>query len=165
MKFLLIGIISVTLGWNVFAAETKICLITTDVGPEQTQLLIETDSKGDLDTIRIYETEDNKVTSDEFYTAEQAIADGIVASERDGRQVVILRAQNFTASSGGTIALDYLYNAIKGSRKVFNLKLVKVAGKFVLLTKEGAKVNQLVFVGNRFVGQVIGIKEVLASFK
>jgi len=167
MKFLVFSLLNLTLTLSAFAVETKICLITTDIDSEQTELLIDTNSNGDLDTIRLYKTMDGKVISDDFHPAERAIIDGIVASERDGRQVVILKTKVFTATEGGVLALNYLYNGINGTRREFNLKLTKVNGKFVLSTPEGAKVNRLLFVGNRaaIINKFIGIKEIKASYK
>lgn len=165
MKFLTISLLSLSLTLNAFAVETKVCLITTDIDSEKTDLLIETNSSGDLDTIRLYKTMDNKVISDESHPAERAIVDGIVASEREGREIVVLRPKKFSAVTGGTISLDYLHNGITGSRRNYDLNLTKVAGKFVLSTMDGQKVNNLFFVGNRIVGKVVGIKEVRATLK
>jgi hypothetical protein len=165
MKLLSIGLLSLTLTLNAFSAETKLCQIITDIDSEETALLLETDSKGDLDTIRLYTTMDSKVISDESHPAQSAITDGIVASEREGREVVILRPKNFTAAKGGIFVLDFLFSGISGSRKELNLKLSKVAGKFVLSTSEGTRVNHLSFIGNKFLGKLIGIKEIRTSFK
>ncbi len=166
MKLFVMAIMTLGLLTNAFAVETRICLITTDIDAEQTELFIETNDNGDLDTVRLYTTLDSKVTDDEFYPAETAIAEGIVASERDGRKIVVLRPKNFTPTDGGIISLDYLYNGIKGTRKTFDLKLVKVAGKFVL-TAGGTKINHLYFIGNRaaIIGTLIGIKEIRASLR
>lgn len=163
MKLLTIGLLALTL--NAFAVETKICHITSDIDSEITQLLIETNSDGDLDSIRLYKTVDNKVVSDESHPAERVIADGVVASKRDGREIIILRPKNFNAVTGGIISLDHLYNGITGSRRDFNLKLTKVGGQFVLLTIEGVKINRLLVVANKVIGKVVGIKEIRASFK
>ena len=165
MKLFTIGLLSLTLAFNAFAAETKLCQIITDIDSEETALLLETDSKGDLDTIRLYTTLDSKVVSDESHPAERAIADGIVASEREGRDVVVLRPKNFDAINGGIFILDFLYSGISGARREVNLKLSKVAGKFVLTTSDGTKVNHLAIIGNRFMGKLIGIKEIRTSFK
>lgn len=165
MSFLTIGFLALTLSFSSFASVTKLCVITTDAEPELTDFLIETNEKGDLDSIRLYTTLDSKVVSDESFTAESAIIEGVVASEREGREVVVLRPKNFNASTGGIIALDYLYNGLSGARKVFNIKLSKVAGKFILTTTEGIKINRLEFLVNKVMGRVIGIKEVRTSFK
>jgi hypothetical protein len=165
MKLLTIGLLALTLAINAFAEESKICHITSDADSENTQLLIETNSDGDLDSIRLYKTMDSKVVSDETHPAERVISDGVVASQRDGRPIIVLRPKNFNSVTGGIFTLDHIFNGITGARKDFNLKLVRGEGAFYLTTMEGARVNRLFIVANKVLGKVIGIKEIRPSFK
>jgi len=166
MKFLTIGLLSLTLSLSAFAVETKICVITSDIDSEKTDLLIETNSSGDLDSIRLYKTIGTKVVSDETHPVEKVIDHGVLAAEREGRDVVYLKAKNFEVTKGAIIVVDYLFNGLKNTRKEYNLKLSRVGNNYVLSTMEGVKVNRIKFIGNRapIIKKVIGIKEVRTSF-
>jgi hypothetical protein len=165
MKFLTIGLLSFALSLNALAEESKICVITSDIDSEQTDMLIDVDAAGALDTIRLYKTMDKRVVSDESHPVERVMEEGIVASEREGRDIVILKTKNFNPETGGIVVMNFLYNAVSGNRRTYQMKLSKLNGKFVVSTMEGARINRLVFAGNRVLGQVVGIKEIRASLK
>lgn len=167
MKFLTIGFLALSLSLNALAVETKICVITSDIDSEVTDMFIETNSRGDLDSVRLYKTMGTEVVSDETHPVERVIEEGIVAARREGRDVVKMKAPGYDFAKGGIIGVDYLFNGIKGTRKIYNLKLTRVGSSYALTTVEGAKVNRIMFVGNRapLIGKLIGIREVKASFK
>jgi hypothetical protein len=165
MKLLTIALLFLALCLNAFAEESKICVITSDIDAEQTDMLIDVDAAGALDTIRLYKTMDKKVVSDESHPVERVMDDGIVASARQGRDIVILKTKNFNPENGGIVVMDFLYNGVTGNRKTYSMKMNKVNGKFVVTTMEGARINRLVFIGNRVLGQMVGIKEIRASLK
>ena len=166
MKFLTIGLLSLTLSLNAFSVETNICVITSDIDSEKTDLMIETDSNGDLDSVRLYKTIGTKVISDETHPVEKVLENGVVAAEREGREVVYLKAKDFEVKKGAIIVVDYLFNGIKNVRKQYNLKLSRVGNNYVLSTMEGVKVNRIKFIGNRapIIKKIIGIREVKTSF-
>ncbi len=166
MKFLTVGFLLLSFALSAFAAETKICVITTDVDAEKTDFYIETNSSGNLDSIRLYKTMGQQVVSDESLPVEKAIGEEIVASEREGRDIVIIKTSNFTAEKGGTFTLSILFNAIKNTRMNYNMKLSRTASGFALTGPQGQPVNRLHLLGNRapLINKVIGIKEVKASY-
>lgn len=166
MKFLTLAFLLLTLALNAFAAETKVCVITTDVDAEKTDFFIETNSDGNLDSIRLYKTVGQEVVSDESLPVEKAIGEDIVASEREGRAIVIIKTSNFTAEKGGNFTLSILHNALKNTRISYNMKLSKTATGFSLTGPQGQPVNRLHLLGNRapLINRVIGIKEVKASY-
>lgn len=165
MKFFTIGLLSLTLSLSVFAEESKVCVITSDIDAEQTDMIIDVDSEGSLDSIRLYKTMDKKVVSDESHPIERVMDDGIVAAEREDRDIVLLKTKNFDPAVGGTVVMDYLYNGVTGARRTFNLLMSKVNGKFVVSKVDGSRVNRMIFIGNRapMISRVIGIKEIRAS--
>lgn len=152
------------LAFNALAVESMICVITTDVDAEKTEFFIDTDHNGNLDRIRLLKTMNSNLVSDEDYPVEAIINVDLVASKREGRDVVVLKAKNFNTTAGGTVTLSILQNAIKNTRLNYNMKLAKVNGKFVLSGPQGQLVNRLHLIGNRVLGQVIGLKEVKASY-
>lgn len=165
MKFLIISLLSLVLSLNAFAEESKICVITSDIDSEQTDMLIDVDSTGELDTIRLYKTMDKRVVSDESHPLERVMDEGIVASARQGKDIVILKTKNFDPDDGGIVVMDFLVNGVTGTRKNFQIKMVKQNGKFIVTTMEGARINRLVFIGNRILSKVVGVKEIRASLK
>ena len=165
MKLLSITLLTLALSLSAMAEESKICVITSDIDSEQTDMLIDVDAAGTLDTIRLYKTMDKRVVSDESHPVERVMEEGIVASERQGRDIVILKTKNFNPEVGGIVVMDFLLNGVTGNRKTFQIKMTKVNGKFVVTTMEGTRVNRLVFIGNKVLGQVVGIKEIRASLK
>ncbi len=167
MKFLSVGLLALSVSLSALAAETKICIISSDIDAEITEMFIETKSNGDLDSLRLYKTLGSQVISDETHPVEKVVDYGIVASERQGREVVSLQAKNYNPSVGGIISVDYLYNGLTNSRKVYNLKITRNGSNYTLTTMDGVKVNRIKFIANRapVVGKLLGIKEVRASFK
>lgn len=167
MKSLFTAFIAASLSFGVFA-ETKMCVITTDIDSEQTELFLDFTNEGDIDSVRLFKTiTGGKIVSNDTHPVERVMADGVVASERSNRDIVILRTDKaFSPKKGGIIIMDYLYNGIKGTRRNYKLKLTRINNSFVLTTLEGAKVNRLLFKGNRaaVVGW-IGIKDIFPEFK
>jgi hypothetical protein len=169
MKSVMVAaIISLLFSMSVFSAELRICVITSDIDSEKTEMFIDFSANGDIDSIRLFKTvEGGKVVSNDTHPVERVVEDGIVASERQNRDIVILKTdKDFSPSQGGIIVMDYLYNGIKNVRKAYKLKMTKTGTTIELSTLEGQKVNRLMFKGNRApVVGVIGIKEIIPEFK
>ncbi len=161
-------ILSLFFSISTIAAEIKICVITSDIDSEKTDLLLDFSANGDINSVRLYKTiEGGKIVSDDTHPIERVVEDGIVASERQNREIVLLKtAKDFSPSLGGIIILDYLYNGIKNLRRTYKLKMTKFGTNIELSTMEGQIVNRLMFKGNRApVVGVIGIKEIVPEFK
>lgn len=165
MKLMFVGLLALGMSLSAVAEESRICIITSDIDSEQTDMLIDVDSTGALDTIRLYKTMNTKVVSDESHPVERVIDNGIVASEREGRDIVLLKTKNFNPAAGGTVVMDYLYNGVTGARRLYQMKMSKLNGKFIVTTMEGSRINRLVFIGNKVLGRHVGIKEIRASLK
>lgn len=165
MKLLILFSLYMTLAISANAAQIKVCVITTDVDAERTDFFLETNARGELDSIRLYKTLGQKVVDDESFPVERAIDEGFVAAEREGRAIVMVKTSNFTAVNGGVFSLNILQNAIKNTRIKYTLKLSKIGGKFVITGPGGQQVNRLHLIGNKIpVVGLVGIKEVQASY-
>jgi hypothetical protein len=167
-KVMLSTLTTLLLSLSAFSAEMKICVITSDIDSEKTEMFLEFTSNGDIDSVRLYKTiEGGKVVSDNTHPVERVVEDGIVASERQNRDIVILKTdKGFSPTQGGVIIMDYLYNGIKNVRKAYKLKMIKTGTNIELTTMEGQRVNRLMFKGNRApVVGIIGIKNIVPEFK
>jgi hypothetical protein len=161
-------LMSICFSFTATAGEQKICVITSDIDSEMTEMFLDFKGNGDIDSVRLYKTIDGgKVVSDDTHPVERVVSEGIVASERQNRDIVVLKtAKDFSPTSGGVIIMDYLFNGIKNVRKAYQLKLIKSANHLHLMTLDGKQVNHLSFRGNRApVVGIIGIKEIVPEFK
>jgi hypothetical protein len=159
------SLLALLLSFNLLAAEKKIASISSNIDEEKTDLLIETDNSHNLDSIRIFTVhKDGSVKRDDTFPVETLISEGVVANEREGRKIVILKVEDFTAAQGGTVKIDYLYNGITGTRQCLKLKLVKVGDSFGLTTQDGRAVSTLKISGNRKpIVSLVGISKIVAN--
>ncbi|HXH75221.1 MAG TPA: hypothetical protein VNJ08_09670 [Bacteriovoracaceae bacterium] len=165
MKFLMTFFTALLFSLSVFAEEAKLCVITADIDPVKGTLFVEV-VDGKADSLRIISTENQKITGDDSYPVETLTGrEGLVAIQRSGHDVVVLRLANFSADKGGVVIIDYLYNGITKKRRQLKLNFVKEGTAFVLRTEEGQAINQLHFKGHRIFRQVVGLKSIEASFR
>src|SRR5690606_6850025 len=102
LKALLVSLIS----FSTFAEEIKVCIISSDVDSEKTDLYIDIKNSGEIDGVRLYKTiSSGAVVADDSYPAETVMSEGIVAAERSGRDILILKAENFSKAVGGLVKL------------------------------------------------------------
>lgn len=150
------------------AAQVKMAIITSDIDAEIRDFYMITNNKNEIDSVRyVTYLSSGQILEDETTPAETVIADGTVVVERQGRDVVRLEVEkDFSVKEGGTIRMNYLYNGITGTRRAYQLKLIKIGDTFKLQDLEGKPVNNFFVVGNRSrVAGVIGVKEIRSSFK
>jgi hypothetical protein len=91
---------------------------------------------------------------------------GVVIMEKSGRKVLTLRKGNFQAESGGTLNLIYLNNGITNGTKIFPIELFREGDKWKAAVIENGKkrvFTSLLMIGNKVLGQVVGIKEIIAK--
>lgn len=144
----------------------KMAVITSEFDKNYTDYYLETDENNKLESMRYITTMPNGgIFEDITVTADQAMKDGAVIVEREGRQVVRLELQNFDMKKGGTIILDYLFNGATNNRRTKKLFLDNKNGEFILLDN-GKRVNRLFLVANwiRVLG-VVGVYEIQSSYK
>lgn len=150
---------------SALATELKIATITSDAEKDVGEMLVEV-VDGRADSLRIKRSLGQQIVSDDSVPVETLMGkEGLVATERMGYEVVVLKFENFDPMKGGTVLVDYLYNGLLGKRREFRLKFVKEGSEFVLKTLEGTKVNRIHFLANKVLRQMVGIKSVEVSFK
>ncbi len=94
--------------------------------------------------------------ADDFSTSK--LPAGIVLMKVQGREVFILRSQNFDANRGGSIELDYLKNGMTGNRDQVEIEVEYGPSGWQAL-HEGKPFRFIKVVSKRFLGKVVGIKE------
>lgn len=151
---------------QVFAAEIRMAVITSEFDKNYTNYFIETNSSNQIVGMRYVTIMPNGgIFEDISVTAEQVLSDGAVIVERNGHMVVKLELENFSVIKGGTVILNYLYNGATGTRQIKKLSLQLINNEFVLFDKT-KKVNQLFLVANRLrVLGIVGVREIQSSFK
>lgn len=85
---------------------------------------------------------------------------GVVLKKKKGKNIVLMTGHNLGPIYGGGLEVNYLYNGITGTRRVFDMELVRSGNKWSVEV-EGIEVNHLHFKlhWKRFFG-VVGIKRV-----
>lgn len=165
MKSLLTLVTALIFSVSALAVEQKIAVITSDAEKDVGEMLIEV-VDGRADSLRIKRLLGQQIVSDDTVPVERLMGDeGLVATERMGYDVVVIKFENFDVMKGGTVLVDYLYNGLLGKRKEFRMKFVKEGSAFVLKSLEGTKVNRIHFLANKILRQMVGIKSVEVSFK
>src|SRR5690606_22166537 len=134
---------------NLFAAEIKMAVITSEFDKNYTNYYIETNAQNQIVGMRYVTVMPNGgIFEDINVMAENVLDDGAVIVERDGHKVVKLELENFSVTKGGTVVLNYLYNGATGTRHIKKLSLQLINNQFVLFDKN-QKVNQLFLVAHR----------------
>lgn len=88
---------------------------------------------------------------------------GFVLERAQNRDVVILRGINVSEINGGTLEVDFLFNAISGARGHFKVDLNRTSNSWQL-TRDGVIVKHLHLVANNRPGiGVIGIRQILVQ--
>ena len=161
MKKLFIILITVLLT-NLVQAKEYAITATNEEDKETVAIAINTDVNFDIKDITLdYLRPNQGIVRTKTGTLEQANSNGILVRKQSGRNVVYLKVgSNFTLYQGGTVVIDYLYNAIKNHRRVMKLDLVRNADSWELEYRK-RKVRKLHFVSNKkpFIG-AIGIKRI-----
>lgn len=164
MKLFVTMFAFLALSLNAVATEMSVAMITSDAEKEAGVMMLEVVS-GKIDTLRIKKVAGQQILDDESHPIERLMQDGLVATERQGYEVVVLRFPGFSPVNGGVIVIDFLVNGLTRNRKQHKVKLVKEGEAFVVTTMEGAKINRLHFVSNKIFGKLVGIKSVQVSLK
>lgn len=92
------------------------------------------------------------------------IKTGVVLVKRQGRNVVILRAEDFILDVGGEMELFYLYrgslNSNGGNYRRKDISLLNLGGSWQVLDNNNKEINQANLVVNKILGIEVGIKEI-----
>jgi hypothetical protein len=146
---------------QLMAEEVKMAVITSEFDQDVTDYYLDLNENNEITSMRYITVMPNGgIYEDISIPAEKVINEGAVIVERDGRQVVRLKVENFNVSQGGTIHLSYLYNGVSGTRQTKTLVLERVGDRFVL--KDSSKeINRMHLKANRvrLIG-VVGVREI-----
>lgn len=152
-----------------FAAEAKVvklASITSEFDKDITEYYLELDNNNHIDSIRYVTIMPNgAIFQDITLPAEKVIRDGAVIVERDGYQAVRLEVENFSVVTGGTIKLNYLFNAVTGTRHVKHFNLHSHHNEFKISNSNNQIVNRMFLKANwlRLVG-IVGVREIETSY-
>lgn len=160
MKSVLTSVMLV-LSSSLFATiEIDLIKITSDTEPIPSFMYVTLDKhkniaefgKKDLD-------EHGDIVSRQIFSTELDY-EGVVLKKQNGRDIVIMRGHNVGPAYGGLLELDYLFNAITGSRGRFDVSLEKQGDSWAVKVDDKT-VHHLHFKVHRkrFVG-VVGIRRV-----
>lgn len=125
--------------------------------------------KGDF-FIRAETDEDHNLSSASFIKPDgtvpipfEGLKEGIILAERDGFKIIRLVSKDFDSKHGGHLTIDYLFNGLTNTRKLFEMDLTRERNDWVLSVSDqtGHHVFSSMFIeGNRSFGQVVGIKKI-----
>ena len=164
MKLLVLPLLLISFATS--ARTVKLATITSDIDQDVTEYFINFNDNNEVDSMRCRTIMPNGgIFRDETVSIEEVMTDGAVMYERDGYHVVKLQVENFNPKTGGTVKLNYLFNAITGARSTKNFYLSSGQNNVDLKDQNMNKVNRMYFVANRniLVG-VVGVKEIINSY-
>lgn len=163
MKFLSFLLLVITL--QVHAEEIKVAVITSEFDKNVMDFYLITDDKNKIDSMRYVSTLPNGgIDEDVTLPAERVMKEGATIRIVNGFQAVRIEVDNFDLHKGGIFRINYLFNALNGSRQNKRFQLNLINNEYQLLD-QGKQINRMFFVVNvnRIFG-IVGIKEVKTSF-
>ncbi|MFK7873412.1 MAG: hypothetical protein AB8C84_09670 [Oligoflexales bacterium] len=88
----------------------------------------------------------------------------VILADVEGKAALKLRCESCTPEQGGVAVLTYLYNGLVMSYREFSIELTRVNDrKWLLKDEDGKVIESLYLVSRKFMGHLIGIKEVLVN--
>ncbi len=94
----------------------------------------------------------------------EKIVEGIVLYHQDGFDVITLECPTCDSVHGGEINFKYLYSALSKKYRDFKIDLVRDGESWILQkSQDKVKINALKLVARKFLGRIIGIKNILVN--
>lgn len=153
---------------SLFAAETKMATITSNIDTDVARFYLITDEQGDIDSMRYTITKQNgSIAEDVTHPVERVMQDGVILVERDGFSVLKLFVDKFSPQTGGIVKIDYLYSGVTGTRYYVPFKLTRTADGYTFTrASDNVVVNHLYIQGNwNVLLGLVGIRDIGSSFK
>jgi hypothetical protein len=147
---------------SIFAGEFLLLDITNEVDTEITKFILVTDDTNEeIQSFykNTYTSSGNLIQESLVAVNQIAATTGIVLDSRDGRDIIVLRSNNFAAHNGGDLEIDTLYNGITGSRKKYPIDLQR-HGAYWKVERNGKVITKMHLVSKKLLGKVIGIKTI-----
>ncbi len=153
---------------NLFAVETKLVTIKTDVADETTVFYLDVhDDGGILGFHSVATAGSGQIVDDVYGKLTEVLDDGFIMKTMDGWEVVRMYLENFDEKNGGKVRLQYLVNGVIGAKNNFYLNLKKSENGFIVADDDGKQVNLMFFKGNwsRILRRWIGVESITTSAK
>lgn len=151
---------------NLNALEISMVKITTDMPGDEDQVYrMVVEVKEDMEIMGFYKDKlgpSGEIMNRKVYSLED-IEDGYVMEHQQGRDIIILRSNNFDSYVGGDLKISYLFNGLKGKWRSKTVKLRFMSGKWRLQTSEVDIINKMKIVVRKWVGKVVGVKDIVFS--
>jgi hypothetical protein len=166
MKFLTLLLLLSSSVWAHPDLEKLMATITSNIDSDVGHFYLITEPNGDVDAIRYtIQKGGGQIFQDETHTWERIRDGGVVLISREGREVIRLYVdQKFSAQTGGTIRINYLFSGVTDVRKDLLLTLARERDTFVL-KRENNLVNTMLIHGNwNILLGLIGIANISTSF-
>lgn len=118
-----------------------------------------------VDLIVVNDKEDpfcSKSSADEFIESGKMTVFELDAPVLGNIDVIKMKSKNFKKDIGGSVAIDYLSNALLNKRKSIYFNLANEGGIWTLYKGE-QRIEEICFLKRRVAGNTVGIKEVLLN--
>jgi hypothetical protein len=128
--------------------------VTSDAvdGSSDLKLIVDVDLK----VLSLELTTDNKGKRHDV----RKLIEGIVLISEGGRDVVVIKSQNFDPVSGGDIDVIYLHNGINGTYRSFPTQVIRTGDRWAIYTNDSSgrkSFTQMYLKAKRALGRVVGI--------
>lgn len=164
LRLLLALVLGQTILINAQAEEQLVVKMKNEENPYTYHFVLETEDDGVIKAFHMDEySEKGALLERVSHGVENIYKDGIVVQEQKGRQVVVLKSDNFAEHQGGELEIDTLRNGVNGERKSYHFELEAGQSKWEL-KKNDKKVSELFLKSKKvFLIGTVGIDKIIAK--
>jgi hypothetical protein len=159
MKLLVISLLFSLNCFHLFAAEVNLIKITNNMDNEHSIFSVTTDQNGDILSF----TQTGYLKERQIYKLSYLISDaynGVTIYKRKGRDIVDLITDNLTEYNGGNITLNYVFNAVTGSRKQVKIELSRDGDEWKILHENKVVQDMHCLVHRKPIVGAVGIRSI-----
>lgn len=156
MKNVFSILLTLLLTQAVMAKDILVSTVTSDVDHYITQLWVMTKNDGSASALKM--TTNDGSAAKTF--SPSVVKTGIVLKKVDQYDVVVIKSDDFEVDRGGHLNMEFLSNGITGSTSDKDLD-IEFDGATWKLYYRGEAVSRFHFKGKKFLGKLVGIKDVI----
>jgi hypothetical protein len=148
---------SLFLSLSAFGRSQEILVITSDVEPIISHVNV-ISHNGSFQRLTLVGRLNGEIRSNRSFSQTQ-LQNGVVAEQKEGRDIVIFKAHEFHEIYGGQIEVQFLVNGLTRSYDSLRFDLLKDGDRWTASIK-GRSISELKLHGNRKLGKIVGIARI-----
>ena len=141
--------------FNLHSKSQHLVTATSDVDPVVTDLFLISNDQGETEKLKMTFSDGESAR----FSSPKNLSEGTVLKQVSGRDVVVLKSEEFDTLKGGYVDMVYLANGITGNRKSLELRIIQDSEGWKIFY-DGIQIKRFHFLGKKFLGKVVGIDKV-----